>query len=93
LLHFQAKNILKNNRNYTLKHPYRGKRYIILLGFWFFMHLFQSKKKSSFGWRGKSLGFLKQGFIKQQSKKILEDEKKKELQKKEKKRASLGDSL
>jgi len=54
------------------------------------MHLFQSKKKSSFGWRGKSLGFLKQGFIKQQSKKILEDEKKKRASKKGKKTSKFG---
>jgi hypothetical protein len=32
----------------------------------------------------KSLGFLKQGFIKKKSKKILEDKKKKEFQKRKK---------
>jgi hypothetical protein len=41
----------------------------------------------------KSLGFLKQGFIKKKKQKKIVEDKKKKVSKKEKKQGSLGDSL
>jgi hypothetical protein len=41
----------------------------------------------------KSLGFLKQGFIKKKKQKNIGGQKKKRVSKKEKKQGSLGDSL